>query len=453
MISINHWGTTDIANYGDLLFPLILEKELQKRLGSVELRLLAPHGGAFRPDPLRTIDRITRFEEPGFYAQAGSCDAVVLGGGDIVRFDEGLATFYGAAAAAQSNRFNRLFLYDLGKLARVFPVCWNAVGIPYDFEPDQREDVRRATECVRYLSVRDELSKRRLEQTGIEREVHLVPDTAFLLKQLFSESELEKIIKRLKADGYFPGTGKILTFQMPHTALPLEPLTRALQHILHANRDLHLVLLPISACHRDLETLQTIHREIGQRGFIVNKETDIAEVASVIAHSTYFAGPSLHGNITAGVYGVDSLILNFPECFASKRVEYARFLGMDGALVQSVMDLPASLAKLVGNESGSRAAWRDSILRSLENHFDRLASEIVACQNRPAVVCMDQLRQSHEELVELMSEKLASKTRDLEQIRNSRGWQWLNRYGRVKHEYLLPMGQWLTSPWRGQNHD
>ncbi|MGH9761321.1 MAG: hypothetical protein ACREAC_10810, partial [Blastocatellia bacterium] len=158
MIAITHWGTTDVDNYGDLVFPLILEKQLKSRLGEVQLGLAAPFGGVYPADKSRCVDRIVRFEEPGFYRQIQGSNGIVLGGGDIIRVDEGdLIDLYGTDSDAGNGRFNRLFLHDLGKLARIFPVYWNAVGVPHEFDPAQHLEVRRATQNIRYLSVRDEL--------------------------------------------------------------------------------------------------------------------------------------------------------------------------------------------------------------------------------------------------------------------------------------------------------
>ena len=38
-------GTFDLENYGDLLFPIILENELRERLKDLELILFSPVGG------------------------------------------------------------------------------------------------------------------------------------------------------------------------------------------------------------------------------------------------------------------------------------------------------------------------------------------------------------------------------------------------------------------------
>ena len=38
------WGTFDLENFGDHLFPLITTHELERRLGAVDVRLFSPLG-------------------------------------------------------------------------------------------------------------------------------------------------------------------------------------------------------------------------------------------------------------------------------------------------------------------------------------------------------------------------------------------------------------------------
>src|SRR5262245_16618400 len=210
MVSISNWGTFDIANFGDLLFPLILQQELEKRLGSVAITLSSPQGGPFLPDPAQRVNRIIRMEDPAFFRQASDHAAVVLGGGDIVRFDDAvMAGLYDTSVEqAAASRFMRAFLVDLGLLARAVPVFWNAVGVTFDFAPEVYEQVRKSVKLVQYVSVRDETSRKRLEAAGVDREIRLVPDSAFLLEDLLPKRDLEPVIARLEAAGTFPGGRK-----------------------------------------------------------------------------------------------------------------------------------------------------------------------------------------------------------------------------------------------------
>ncbi|HWC32251.1 MAG TPA: hypothetical protein VG709_03910, partial [Actinomycetota bacterium] len=99
---IGLWGTFDVENLGDVLFPRIARAELARRLPEATIRAYAPYGrehpiafdgedpaeplGAYRPDRLAEL--------------AAELDVVVIGAGEIVHGrDELLAPIYGVAEA------------------------------------------------------------------------------------------------------------------------------------------------------------------------------------------------------------------------------------------------------------------------------------------------------------------------------------------------------------------
>jgi hypothetical protein len=83
------FGTFDVENYGDLLFPLIAEAELAERLGAVELHRFSYHART-PPDWPYTVTSVTELPQI-----AGSLDGALIGGGFIMRFDKEVAPGYG----------------------------------------------------------------------------------------------------------------------------------------------------------------------------------------------------------------------------------------------------------------------------------------------------------------------------------------------------------------------
>ena len=53
-------GTFDVDNYGDLLFPLLAEAELSRRLGSIKLHCFSYHQKS-PPDWPFQVDQLTEF--------------------------------------------------------------------------------------------------------------------------------------------------------------------------------------------------------------------------------------------------------------------------------------------------------------------------------------------------------------------------------------------------------
>src|SRR2546425_11656527 len=93
-LQIGLFGTFDVENYGDLLFPLIAEAELTARLGTVKLHPFSYHAKS-PPDWPYTVPSLTELPR-----MAGNLDGVLIGGGFIVRFGKETAVGYGPPTPA-----------------------------------------------------------------------------------------------------------------------------------------------------------------------------------------------------------------------------------------------------------------------------------------------------------------------------------------------------------------
>ena len=82
-----------MANFGDLLFPFILEHELGRRIGPLELVRYSHRPMAAPPWPfeVRPLSELV--------ASVAELDLLVVGGGHLVRFDERVAPGYEAVDA------------------------------------------------------------------------------------------------------------------------------------------------------------------------------------------------------------------------------------------------------------------------------------------------------------------------------------------------------------------
>ena len=503
MISISHWGTFDVENYGDLMFPLILEKELTRRLGALSITLASPFGGTFHPQPWRTIERIARLGDSDFIEQSLPFDAFVLGGGDIVRFDgQFLAEIYDSPAdPLEAQGLGAVFLNELGALARIFPVFWNAAGIPHDFTAEQFPAVRDAVDHVRYLSVRDTASKRRLEQAGVNRDVWVAPDSAVLVRELFPREQLDAAIDSLRAARLFPTDGKALCFHVSFISESTETaIAETLRQILHLHARLNIVLLPIGACHGDADVLGRLRRRVpSERVFLPDIPLAVDDISAVIARSDFLVSSSLHGNIAACVNGIDSVVLSIPPYSPSKLSEYAQWL--QRPLVTDLQELLPELQRLVAGGAKMESSIVALMERQVADHFDRLAEGILACRRVNLSAGNPNAGQGwpdderHRRIYSSLSGWLASATEDiaslrgnlaeaqsrndslarqsavankniaelsariseqdhmlrvlqaradgeaaeLQRIKSTRAWRWASRYGRFKHDYLLPL--------------
>ncbi|MGH9761221.1 MAG: polysaccharide pyruvyl transferase family protein, partial [Blastocatellia bacterium] len=319
---------------------------------------------------------------------------------------------------------------------------------------------------------------------GVAREVEVVPDTALLLAELFSEAELEQRIQALRSEGVFPTQGRTFTFQMPLMAEPIANEAAAVLSRLKVEfPEVQIVLLPVGTCRNDLLMVQRIKSRLGAKVFVVDRETSILDVISVISHSHCFAGASLHGNITAAAYALENVFINIPECAASKNREYAKMLGRESCLVEDLTQLYPTLRSLYAGECPVDVSVLSALKKRSSSHFDRLASKIASDIAAPAgktrSVCLAEVERIHSELCESLSsdanakaEKQRIKTEsriqeaearassaaesaermkkmvvqretEARRIQESRGWRLLSRYGRFKHRVLLPAARRL----------
>ena len=167
---IAHFGTFDVANYGDLLFPLVLERRLA-HLGA-EIVHVSPVGGA----AVLCDGRPSRVSREAFEAQF---DAVIVGGGNILHARETSLPAYREDPETARLAYAGLWLGASALAARLeIPLVWNAPGVPAAFGPATSPFVAWAAASCDRLAVRDSGSAHRLRSAGFAGPVSIVPDTA-----------------------------------------------------------------------------------------------------------------------------------------------------------------------------------------------------------------------------------------------------------------------------------
>lgn len=172
-------GTFDVGNYGDLLFPLIAELELRERLGDVVLHRFS-YNAMTSPEWPYAVTSVA--ELPSVIARL---DGLLIGGGDLIRFDTNVAPGYGPPAQHIHHPTGYWLEPALIALAHGVPVIWNAPGVPpRDIPPWANPLLELALGNSAYVSVRDNRSKATLAQFVDGERIAVVPDTAFGISRL-----------------------------------------------------------------------------------------------------------------------------------------------------------------------------------------------------------------------------------------------------------------------------
>ena len=367
------WGGYDVENYGDALFPRILQRELSRRLPVATLRLYAPLGEerALTMNagwPIRSLGRATGERRRDLAAEL---DLVIVGGGELIHVhDFVFAVAYGLPPdSLDGRRPSDFFIDGLGPdEERACPVAWHGVGVPFDLDPALAERVRRALAGRPYVSVRDERSRARLLAAGVDREIAVVPDSALLLPRLLPPRQLARRLAELRSLGRYPAAGRPLVVQ-GHVGLA--PHAHELAAAIEARRgDRPVVLVSTFPQAGDERLADALEPLLGTKVFRLPSPAPLEDVAAAIGGGDAFVGTSLHGAITAFAFGRPLLMVNLDG--RSKIDGFAESVGLAGAVAHSVDELHARLGPALarGHPAGILAAHQ----ARLDAHFDRLAS-------------------------------------------------------------------------------
>ena len=173
MPQIGMCGTFDVENYGDVLFPLIAERELTDRLGSVNLQRFS----YFEKAPPRWPYKVTSLAE--LPKIAASLDGMIIGGGHLIRFDKHIAPGYQPPLPDIHHPTGYWLNPALLALHHGCPVVWNAPGAYGEVPHWARPLMELAIKFSAYVAVRDEPARQMLAPFANARDIAVVPDTCF----------------------------------------------------------------------------------------------------------------------------------------------------------------------------------------------------------------------------------------------------------------------------------
>jgi polysaccharide pyruvyl transferase WcaK-like protein len=305
---IAHFGTFDVENYGDLLFPLVLERRLSDVCEAFVH--VSPAGSA--PVWQDCVPAIG-FEE--FLREGPEVDGVVIGGGQIVRASPTPLGIYDRGGVAPFVAYPSLWLGAAYVAARdELPLCWNAPGVPAPFDAAAAQFMRWTGSVTDHASVRDVESRRLLEKAGVEVQMGVVPDTAVEVSRLWNEEEISSAYGDAFAHRGRDVPERTIAFHV-NARLAGEGLSVVAARIdsICGKLEATPVLLAIGPSHGDVETHKQIAAEMNTDPLLVNKPRSLREVAACIARSELYIGSSLHGMITACSFGRRCVLISARE--------------------------------------------------------------------------------------------------------------------------------------------
>ena len=356
------WGKFDVARFGELLLPRIHEIELGRRLRGAQVLPWSPLG----PDHPVALDGGLTALPLGVWSPesaarlTAAADAVVITGSDVLTTNDGaIGADYGLSAAEALRR--RLSGFFLEGVQTGYPMAWSAAGAPSAFDKSGFPRVREALRAARYLSVRDDVSRRRLLDAGIERDVIVVPDPVALAGRVFEPAVLARRLDYLRLMEWFPREGAPLVLQgSAALAAEAEPLAA----VLAAAGSPPVLFIETEPADGSGFADALLPRLPG--AFRLPDSASLVDILAAFSGARCFVGDSVHGHMAAIGLGVPSLFLSsapLPSALES--------LGNAAPAIVRPKDAAVAIARLLGQpRAGGPPA---SVAARLDAHFDSLA--------------------------------------------------------------------------------
>ncbi|MDX9790956.1 MAG: polysaccharide pyruvyl transferase family protein [Candidatus Kapabacteria bacterium] len=320
------FGPHDRFNYGDLLFPIMLEYGLKKLSNksydvvkaSIVSADLCKLGGC----------KSINYKELTQKVKDG--DVVIVAGGESLRATWKILYSYISPWYAKLIKRPRLFKivrkirfekYWLGAKSE-YPYCinksdffkkikviYNSVGGGRSLEIQQIENLKQSD----YMAVRDKKSFDILHSNRVEN-LFLVPDSAILLSDIFTVSKLLDAENKntAKARSFLAKNEKYVFFQISkarllhNTVVVIEQLEK-----LSEAEQCTILLCPIGTAlgHEDHIALKKIYGSLSCPKYLIH-QPHIEDIMALISQSSMYIGSSLHGAITSMSYGVPYITLD-----------------------------------------------------------------------------------------------------------------------------------------------
>ncbi len=358
-----HWrvalsATFDVENYGDLLFPLLAQSALSQRLGSVEVQPYSYHAKAAANWPY-TVNSLTEFPDavPQF-------SAVIIGGGQIIRFDKDIAPGYQPPTPDIHHPTGYWLSPGLLALQHNVPLIWNAPSCCGNVPAWAAPLLKLTLEQGSYISVRDTDSARELSHISSRADIRVVADSAFGISRLVDTAHPSANLLALR---------KQYGLEKPYiivqaTRYGLMFFCRMLQQHPKAFEDYKFLLLPIGPAVGDhADALPLPIPDLVQLPFWPQPLL----IAELISHAEGVVGSSYHLAITALAFGVP--VFSTVDLSRSKLAPLAAYENIYPLPIEGDIYPPWFLKRLGKAKPGAAVL---AAQQALDVHWDRIAQLI-----------------------------------------------------------------------------
>ncbi len=322
-----NWGSYDVDNFGDLLFPFLIEHFL----GDKYSRIIhaSPTGKSSRWSD--SISTFTILEALTIENIVG----LVIGGGNLISFTRSSSINYTEnPELAQIVHPSFFYVPFILRAKYGIPFAFNHIGVAKPIPTEKENIIKTVMESASYISCRDKESALRLIRCGVTMPISVGLDSAINISQVFSSGHLHKFYLNKKVNEKYgiPNDKVLAIIHVKKRYFKNQNNELSLLISFLIKNSIHPVFIPFGMCHED-ELLFNEPLFIRPDITVIRNPKLIMDMLSIISKSNYYIGSSLHGAIA-------SLSYNNKIAIIADELE-SKFSKFSGFLAQ--VDLPECL--------------------------------------------------------------------------------------------------------------
>ncbi len=366
-------GTFDCENIGDLIFPTVLKAQFDKRL-EIKNHFLFSLNNCTRPlDEFKLkVYSIDRLEEVHLQHHL---DAIIFGGGDLLRFDNNLAIKKNYNS--ENTSFDLLFYSIFIASKYNIPLLFNCPGVPFEFSDNDKIMLKEYLKHVDYVSVRDNKSRNIIKSTGTKKTINVFPDSVISISEVVDVSDALKSLK----ERYGVLVNKYFVFQSfpPLNDSYLPQLKDALKELIDYY-NIPIIMFPIGRVHNDHVFLKELIKELNDDRFIyIEDKLNLIESCALLSGAELFIGTSLHGNIISNSYGVPSIALDAGNLIKVRNS--FKILDREEYCIKDISTLKETVDKVLSEPKLEKLT---EAITLVNKHFDILKDSISNKEKTPS---------------------------------------------------------------------
>lgn len=285
------FGTFDIGNFGDLMFPIVAEHKLNE-LGPLQLARFS-YRAKDSDSWVYDVEAIQDFPK-----SIEDTSLVLIGGGHLVHFSRFVAQGYGPTDDRIPHPLGFWWVPALAAHMAGIPVALNAVSV-HPWQPRWAHPLMRSfLDSLDYVAVRDPQSKARLQPfANADTDIRVVPDTVHSISDLIVRGEHSAEFKELVSE-----IGLSSDYIVVQPAAGLRRESSLIRRLISEARaeGLDVLELPIFDETVDVVGIYQSSEAVKR----IERWPRPLLLAEIIANSRAVVGISLHLGIVASAYGI-----------------------------------------------------------------------------------------------------------------------------------------------------